>query len=55
MARGDPRLQHVGAGLVAPGRRFEPFDGALPDPYLGIEPMLELFRRSADAAKAGLN
>ena len=33
----------------------EPFDGALPDPYLGIEPMLELFRRSADAAKAGLN
>jgi hypothetical protein len=30
----------------------EEFDGALPDPYTGIEPMLELFKRRADAAKA---
>jgi hypothetical protein len=30
----------------------EEFDGALPDPYLGIKPMLELFRQHADAAKA---
>jgi hypothetical protein len=38
------------------GRNFagEEFDGALPDPYLGIEPMLELFKARADAAKAGL-
>ena len=36
------------------GRNFagEEFDGALPDPYLGIEPMLELFKQRADAAKA---
>jgi hypothetical protein len=35
------------------GRNFagEEFDGALPDPYMGIEPMLELFKRHADAAK----
>jgi hypothetical protein len=34
------------------GRNFagEEFDGALPDPYLGIEPMLALFKRYADAA-----
>ena len=33
----------------------EEFDGALPDPYLGIEPMLALFKRYADAgvARAG--
>ena len=30
----------------------EEFDGALPDPYLGIEPTLELFKQRADAAKA---
>jgi hypothetical protein len=36
------------------GRNFagEEFDGALPDPYLGIEPMLELFTERVDAAKA---
>jgi hypothetical protein len=28
----------------------EEYDGALPDPYLGIEPMLELFSGYADAA-----
>ncbi len=28
----------------------EEFDGALPDPYLGIEPMLELFKSYADAS-----
>jgi hypothetical protein len=35
------------------GRNFagEEFDGALPDPYLGIEPMLELFKSYADAAQ----
>jgi hypothetical protein len=34
------------------GRNFagEEFDGALPDPYLGIEAMLALFKRRADAA-----
>jgi hypothetical protein len=34
------------------GRNFqgEEFDGALPDPYMGIEPMLELFKRHAEAA-----
>jgi len=33
------------------GRNFagEEFDGALPDPYRGIEPMLDLFKRYADA------
>jgi hypothetical protein len=30
----------------------EEFDGALPDPYLGYEAMVELFRERADAAKA---
>jgi hypothetical protein len=37
---------------VRGGRNFagEEFDGALPDPYLGIEQMLELFKRRADAA-----
>jgi hypothetical protein len=29
----------------------EEIDGALPDPYLGIEPTLELFKQRADAAK----
>jgi hypothetical protein len=29
----------------------EEIDGALPDPYLGIEPMLELFKHHADEAK----
>jgi hypothetical protein len=29
----------------------EEIDGALPDPYLGIEPMLELFKQCADAAQ----
>jgi hypothetical protein len=35
------------------GRNFagEEFDGALPDPYRGIEPMLALFKRYADAAR----
>ncbi len=39
---------------VRGGRNFagDEFDGALPDPYLGIEPMLELFKRYADAAHA---
>ena len=34
------------------GRNFagEEFDGALPDPYLGIEAMLALFKQRADAA-----
>jgi hypothetical protein len=38
------------------GRNFagEEYDGALPDPYIGIEPLLELFKRRADAAKARL-
>jgi hypothetical protein len=31
----------------------EEYDGALADPYLGIEPMLELFKRYADAAPRG--
>ena len=30
----------------------EAYDGALPDRYLGIEPMLALFKERADAAKA---
>jgi hypothetical protein len=30
----------------------EPFDGALPDPYLGIETMLELFKQHADASRS---
>jgi hypothetical protein len=36
------------------GRNFagEEYDGALPDPYVGIEPMLDLFKERADAAKA---
>jgi hypothetical protein len=36
------------------GRNFagERFDGALPDPYLGIDRMLELFAERVDAAKA---
>lgn len=29
----------------------EAYDGALPDPYLGIGPMLELMKRYADAAR----
>jgi hypothetical protein len=29
----------------------ESYDGALPDPYLGIEPMLELMKGYADAAR----
>ena len=29
----------------------EPYDGALPDPYLGIEPMLKLMKGHADAAR----
>ena len=56
--RCDPRQPGNGRQpWVRGGTNFagEPFDGALPDPYLGIEPMLELFRRSADAAKAALN
>jgi hypothetical protein len=38
---------------VRGGRNFagEEFDGALPDPYLGIEAMLELFKARADAAR----
>jgi hypothetical protein len=40
---------------VRGGRNFagEEFDGALPDPYLGIEAMLDLFKRHADAATGG--
>ena len=36
------------------GRNFagEEFDGALPDPYAGIEPMLDLFKDRVDATKA---
>ena len=56
--RSNPR-QHADGRQpwVRGGTNFagEEFDGALPDPYLGIEPMLELFKRSADAAKARLN
>ena len=39
---------------VRGGRNFagEEFDGALPDPYLGIEAKLVLFKRHADAAEA---
>jgi hypothetical protein len=39
------------------GRNFagEEYDGALPDPYLGIERMLELFKSRADTARAELN
>jgi hypothetical protein len=29
----------------------ESYDGALPDPYLGIGPMLELMKGYADAAR----
>jgi hypothetical protein len=49
------RPRHPGQGRQAwarGGRNFagEEFDGSLPDPYLGIERMLELFKRHTDAA-----
>jgi hypothetical protein len=43
-----------GNGMGGPGTLMllagEEFDGALPDPYLGIERMLDLFKRHADSA-----
>ena len=48
--RGRAKLQPwVKGGRNALG---EEFDGALPDPYLGYEAMIELFKARADAAKA---
>jgi hypothetical protein len=44
---GSGRQPWVRGGVNRVG---EEYDGALPDPYLGIEPMLELFKRYADAA-----
>jgi hypothetical protein len=52
--RCDPRQPGQGRQpWVRGGRNVvgEEFDGALPDPYLGIEAMLALFKRYADAAR----
>lgn len=45
---GDGRQPWVRGGTNAVG---EEYDGALPDPYTGIEPMLALMKRYADAAR----
>jgi hypothetical protein len=45
---GDGRQPWVRGGTNVVG---ESYDGALPDPYLGIEPMLELMKGYADAAR----
>jgi hypothetical protein len=44
---GEGRQPWVRGGTNVVG---ESYDGALPDPYLGIEPMLELMKGYADAA-----
>jgi hypothetical protein len=45
---GEGRQPWVRGGTNRVG---ESYDGALPDPYLGIEPMLQLMKRYADAAR----
>ena len=45
---GNGRQPWVRGGINSVG---EAYDGALPDPYLGNEPMLELMKRYADAAR----
>ena len=44
---GSGRQPWVRGGTNSVG---EEYDGALPDPYMGIEPMLELMKARADAA-----
>ena len=45
---GDGRQPWVRGGVNAVG---EEYDGALPDPYLGIDDVVALFKRYADVAK----
>jgi hypothetical protein len=45
---GEGRQPWVRGGTNVVG---ESYDGALPDPYLGIEPMLQLMKDYADAAR----
>jgi hypothetical protein len=45
---GEGRQPWVRGGTNVVG---ESYDGALPDPYLGIEPMLQLMKGYADAAR----
>lgn len=45
---GEGRQPWVRGGTNVVG---ESYDGALPDPYLGIEPMLELMKSYADSAR----
>jgi hypothetical protein len=45
---GEGRQPWVRGGTNVVG---ESYDGALPDPYLGIQPMLELMKTYADAAR----
>jgi hypothetical protein len=52
--RCEPRRRRRGLQPAVKGGRNrvgEEFDGALPDDYLGIEPMLVLFQERADAAR----
>jgi hypothetical protein len=46
------RPRQPGKGRQPWAKGGKDFDGALPDPYLGIEPMLELFKRHSDEAAA---
>ena len=47
------RPRQPGKGRQPWAKGGDEFDGALPDPYLGIDAMLELFKRHAEAAALG--